>query len=77
MMREHAAKLADASFGPVMLKAVGFGYENVAEQHLGSLSRMLANHFNPMDFFSSQYALVKERTHFAKTRYDALASVFG
>jgi hypothetical protein len=29
MMREHALKLADASFGVVMLHAVGFGYENI------------------------------------------------
>jgi len=74
-MTEHATQLASASFGPVMLHAVGCVYESSAEQYLGSFSNLQWS--TAGNFFSSQMAAMKESGRYYSTRAKAVSSAFG
>ena len=74
-MTEHATQLASASFGPVMLHAVGCVYESSAEQYLGSFSNLQWS--TSGNIFSSQMAAMKESGRYNSTRAKAVSSAFG
>mmetsp|Transcript_804 Transcript_804/g.1705 ORF Transcript_804/g.1705 Transcript_804/m.1705 type:complete len:544 (-) Transcript_804:2563-4194(-) len=74
-MGDHAADLAKASFGVVMLHTVGVIYESAANQFMGSLSNLRWS--SPGQFFSANLAAMQEKGRTFKSRVNVVSSAIG